>query len=152
MNERLIPGKRYRVTFEGTANPAGGLRFDGADDPRGAYAPSGVPARVVSVRATKVERLPDPAPVWKPGDVVVVRWSLGSKPYTYVRGARTWPGDETLSKKDAEISRLWREGKAEPVLQAGGAPFDRSRLPQRPLGAYVDALDAQARLYARGLL
>lgn len=152
MNERLIPGKRYAVTFEGVATTSGGLRFDGeAGDPRRAYGPTGVPSRAMHA-ATKVERLPDPAPVWKPGDVVVVRYYADGTPYTYVRGLHGWPGENAAAKTDAAISRLWREGRAEPVLQAGGAPFDRSRLPQRPLGAYVDALDAQARLYARGRL
>ncbi|MEU4568653.1 hypothetical protein [Micromonospora sp. NPDC023956] len=68
------------------------------------------------------------APVWQPGDVLVVRWhGPRSRAYTYVRGMKCWPG-ETASKTDTEMDDLFLAGKAEPVLQTGGVPFDKSRL------------------------
>lgn len=68
------------------------------------------------------------APIWRPGDVVVVRYRGDDGPaYTYVRGAADWPGDRR-PKTDAEISALYDTGKVQPVLQAGGVPFDRGRL------------------------
>lgn len=69
------------------------------------------------------------APMWLPGDVVVVRFE--SNPvdsFTYVRGAVDWPGDRRPAKSDAFMDRLYLMGRLEPVLQAGGVPFDGGRL------------------------
>ena len=66
---------------------------------------------------------------WKPGDVVIVRYSgPSSLPYTYVRGALGWPGENRAAKTDAQITDLYFSGKAKPVLQAGGEPFASARL------------------------
>ena len=67
-------------------------------------------------RATTVEVV---APKWIPGDVVVVRYPYDATPYTYVRGRFGWPGESAADKSDAEISRLFAEGKAEHVLRNG---------------------------------
>lgn len=69
------------------------------------------------------------APEWKPGDVVVVRYNGPTAPaYTYVRGMRGWPG-ERQNKTDAQMNELYAMGKATPVLQSGGVPFSKVRLP-----------------------
>lgn len=68
-------------------------------------------------------------PSWKPGDVIVVEYAPG-QPYTYVRGADTWPVDKGRTPKtDADIDKLWDNGQVRPVLQSGGLPFAVSRLP-----------------------
>lgn len=68
------------------------------------------------------------APKWRPGDVVIVRWhGPSSAPYTYVRGMYSWPGERS-PKTDAQIDELYLAGKATPVLQSGGEPFDKERL------------------------
>ncbi|MFG3710116.1 hypothetical protein [Micromonospora sp. NPDC047730] len=68
------------------------------------------------------------APQWRPGDVVIVRWhGATSTPYTYVRGMYSWPGERS-PKTDAQIDELYLAGKAKPVLQSGGEPFDEGRL------------------------
>lgn len=68
------------------------------------------------------------APQWRPGDVVIVRWhGPTSPPYTYVRGKFRWPGEQR-DRTDAQIDELYLAGKAKPVLQSGGEPFDEGRL------------------------
>jgi hypothetical protein len=60
------------------------------------------------------------APIFRPGDVLVVRFtdSPVSTPYTYVRSRRDWPGDGAR-KSDAEMADLWREGKAALIARDG---------------------------------
>ncbi|MEU8655268.1 hypothetical protein [Actinoplanes philippinensis] len=66
---------------------------------------------------------------WKAGDVVIVRYSgPDSTPYTYVRGAHSWPGEARAAKTDALMTKLYFEGKVTPVLQAGGTTFATDRL------------------------
>lgn len=65
---------------------------------------------------------------WKPGDVMIVRYAEGGTPWTYVRGARNWPGDNRAARSDETMTKLYYEGKAVPVLQAGGEPFAAERL------------------------
>lgn len=80
---------------------------------------------------------------WKPGDVVVVTYGPGRgfAPYTYVRGAETWPVDKGRTPKTDEwMNRMYAQGKVTPVLQAGGAKFDAARLPDgRPTTAQAFA-------------
>jgi hypothetical protein len=61
MPEPLKFGKRYRVTFEGTANPFGWLTVD--DLAVHSLDPSQVK------RATSIERIPDPEPDWEIDDI-----------------------------------------------------------------------------------
>lgn len=68
------------------------------------------------------------APIWKPGDVIVVRFAASLPSYTYVRGARNWPGDNRPAKTDHDVDMWYAGGKVTPVLQAGGEPFDKGRL------------------------
>lgn len=59
------------------------------------------------------------APIWKPGDVVTIRFNgPRSTPFTYVRGRRDWPGDGTR-QSDAEVTRHWHEGRATLVMRDG---------------------------------
>jgi hypothetical protein len=74
--------------------------------------------------AVAVERS---AQKWQPGDVVVVRYNSvptstpwdDTTPYTYVRGAKDWPGDRRASRTDAQIDQLFAEGKVTHVLRDG---------------------------------
>lgn len=128
---RFMPGERYRITLDAEVNADGdfvlmpGVKiaasssfFDGA-------------------RFERTREAPKP-PTWRPGDVVVVRYTPLGTDYTYVRGERGWPG-ERAAKTDAQMTSLFREGKARPVLQAGGEPFHASRLdaPVRPGPGFV---------------
>lgn len=118
---RLSPG-RYRVTLEGEIK---------AEHPDLLYIDGGGSLHPSAVRslAARFEKLRGPAPEWRPGDVITIRFANGSQApeYTYVRGAREWPG-ERRNLTDAEVGRRWNQGKVRPVLQAGGQPFDEERL------------------------
>ncbi|MDG4792711.1 hypothetical protein [Micromonospora sp. WMMD1082] len=70
-----------------------------------------------------------PAPAWRPGDVVVVRYGPRGNPYTYVRGNGGWLVEKGRTPKTDEWMTVQvDEGRATPVLQAGGEPFDGGRL------------------------
>ncbi|SCL32957.1 hypothetical protein GA0070616_4599 [Micromonospora nigra] len=70
-----------------------------------------------------------PAPIWKPGDVVVVRYGPRATPYTYVRGNGGWLVEKGREPKaDEWMTAQVDAGRATPVLQAGGEPFDGGRL------------------------
>ncbi|OZV74758.1 hypothetical protein CA850_29720 [Micromonospora echinospora] len=88
---------------------------------------SGKPDFVVSAHA--LTRL---APTWRPGDVVVVEFPRrGAEPatYTYVRGRESWPTDaDRPAKTDEWMTAQYLAGRAKPVLQSGGKPFDGGRL------------------------
>ena len=131
MSATLTPGARYRLTFEGTVLPNGGFRPDGG----GHYL-----SRMHTGAATIVERLADPAPIWWPGDVVLVKYHPLGDSYTYVRGVRGWPG-ERVAKTDEQLTALWREGKVKPLLQEGGKPFDMTRLPSVGVRSTRSAFD-----------
>lgn len=123
---RMVPGKRYTVTLEGVAKDGGFLVVK--DFLRNSETPVYI-GGVKDFSSTKVTEIPDPVPTWRPGDVVVVTFERGGTPYTYVRGLRSWPG-ESANKTDAQMDALFREGKAKPVLQAGGVPFVVARFPR----------------------
>lgn len=120
----LAVGTKVRVTFEGTVTERESTSYpymrrkivslDPVSTPRGlARANNLTPMQVAAAASVEVT-----APVWLPGDVVVVRYLGNPTPYTYVRGERDWPGDRR-PKSDAEISRLYAEGRAEHVLRNG---------------------------------
>lgn len=113
-------GKRYTAEIEVEATPQG-VRFVGTGQTLASHYGA---AR----KASFVEKVV-PAPTWKPGDVVVVRYPGNPTAYTYVRGVNGWPGEFARPKTDQEISDLYRQGQATPVLQAGGVAFDEGRLP-----------------------
>lgn len=132
----LRPGHRYRVTVEGYLDANGDLR---SDDPRWTIGRSIV--RSLDDHGS-LEHLGAPPPKWLPGDVVLlcfdptevrswgdraVRRQTG-KTYTYVRGVRDWPGDQSRMT-DAEMSAYFAAGQVTPVLQSGGLPFSILRLP-----------------------
>ncbi|MFG3715814.1 hypothetical protein [Micromonospora sp. NPDC047730] len=85
---------------------------------------SGKPDFVVSSHA-----LTRTGPEWRPGDVVVVYYGPRRAAYTYVRGRESWPTDAGREPKSDEwMTGMFLDGRAKPVLQAGGAAFDGGRL------------------------
>jgi hypothetical protein len=61
------------------------------------------------------------APRWQPGDVVVVTFAKGTRApsYTYVRGEFRFVGERSNGLTDAEITRLFSEGRVRHVLRDG---------------------------------
>ncbi|WP_329105542.1 hypothetical protein OG792_32900 [Micromonospora sp. NBC_01699] len=81
--------------------------------------------RTAGVKADIVPR----HPAWKAGDVVVVYYGPQRTPYTYVRGRETWPADgDRPAKADGFMNEQYDRDRLKPVLQAGGVPFERTRL------------------------
>ncbi|MFD6638339.1 hypothetical protein ACFWDN_21260 [Micromonospora chalcea] len=69
------------------------------------------------------------SPTWRPGDVVVVYYGPQRNPYTYVRGRENWLVEQGREPKTDEFMTAQLDaGRAKPVLQAGGEPFDGGRL------------------------
>lgn len=125
----LVRGERVTVTFEAVVEANGVLAPVGLLDRPGPYGlkPGRILPAFLGRTATFEVALPT-APAWRAGDVVVVRYVSSPIAYTYVRGARGWPG-ERAPKTDADMDQLFAEGRVTPVLQAGGEPFDEGRLP-----------------------
>lgn len=99
-----------------------------ATDPFGRRRAAIVEAHAILARAGVKADIVVRRPQWKPGDVVVIEYAP-NQPYTYVRGAETWPVDKGREPKtDEYINRLYDNGQVRAVLQAGGKLFDQSRL------------------------
>lgn len=113
----LEPGTKVRVTFEGIVdNVPGRPSMRRLLVPRDGMRPARVFGESTLRAASSVVVL---APVWQPGDVVVVRYPGNPTAYTYVRGAKTWPGEYAAAKTDAQINALFEEGNVEHVLRDG---------------------------------
>jgi hypothetical protein len=57
----------------------------------------------------EVEVKPKSDPVWRQGDVVMVKFAEGRREYLYVRGVTRWPAP-TRSLTDQEVNRLFHAG------------------------------------------
>lgn len=128
----LRRGDRVTVTFEAVVEGNGVLCPLGTGTSTYPRQTFGLAAgRVLATnlgRSATFDVVAPAAPVWRAGDVVVVRYEGNPTPYTYVRGSRNWPGERS-PKTDAQMDALFAERAATPVLQAGGEPFDPARLP-----------------------
>lgn len=110
------PGDKVRVTLTGRVSDRGGdWEHTGMYTPAGALLPSPL---FLDNRTIETLTIVQKAPTWKPGDVVVLRFSEYGSEFTYVRGLKDWPGDGAR-KSDAEVNALKNRGLVRHVLRDG---------------------------------